>query len=139
MPKRFLYEVRISEAELAELELGQEITCAENFEAGQKVDVRGVSKGRGFAGVVKRHHYSTGISSHGTHEFFRHGGAMSAGTYPGRILPGKKMAGHMGDERVTQLGLCIEQIDAERNLIFVSGSVPGHNNGLVRIRVSVKR
>ncbi len=137
-PKRCLYEVRISETELAELELGQQITCAESFEAGQKIDVRGVSKGRGFAGVVKRHHYATGISSHGTHEFFRHGGAMSAGTYPGRILPGKKMAGHMGDERVTQLGLRIEQIDAERNLIFVAGSVPGHNNGLVRIRLSVK-
>ncbi len=138
-PKRFLYEVRISETELAELELGQQITCAESFEAGQKIDVRGVSKGRGFAGVVKRHHYATGISSHGTHEFFRHGGAMSAGTYPGRILPGKKMAGHMGDERVTQLGLRIEQIDAEWNLIFVAGSVPGHNNGLVRIRLSVKQ
>ncbi len=138
-PKRFLYEVRLSEQDLAELELGQEITCAESFEAGQKVDVRGVSKGRGFAGVVKRHNFKTHSSTHGTHEFFRHGGAMSAGTYPGRILPGKKMAGHMGAARVTQLGLRIERIDAERNLIFVSGSVPGHRNGLVRIRASVKK
>ncbi len=138
-PKRFLYEVRLSEQDLAELELGQEITCAESFEAGQKVDVRGVSKGRGFAGVVKRHHYSMHSSTHGTHEFFRHGGAMSAGTYPGRILPGKKMAGHLGDARVTQLGLRIERIDAERNLVFVTGAVPGHKNGLVRIRASIKK
>ncbi len=138
-PKRFLYEVRVTEQDLAELELGQEITCAESFEAGQKVDVRGVSKGRGFAGVVKRHNYSTHGSTHGTHEFFRHGGAMSAGTDPGRILPGTKMAGHMGDARVTQLGLRIERIDADRNLIFVSGAVPGHKNGLVRIRASVKK
>ena len=115
-PKRFLYEVRVTEQDLAELELGQEITCAESFEAGQKVDVRGV-----------------------THEFCRHGGAMSAGTDPGRILPGTKMAGHMGDARVTQLGLRIERIDADRNLIFVSGAVPGHKNGLVRIRASVKK
>ena len=138
-PKRFLYEVRLSEQDLAELELGQEITCAESFEAGQKVDVRGVSKGRGFAGVVKRHHYSMHSSTHGTHEFFRHGGAMSAGTYPGRILPGKKMGGHLGDARVTQLGLRIERIDAERNLVFVTGAVPGHKNGLVRIRASIKK
>ena len=138
-PKRFLYEVRLSEQDLAELELGQQITCAESFEAGQKVDVRGVSKGRGFAGVVKRHNYSMHSSTHGTHEFFRHGGAMSAGTYPGRILPGKKMAGHLGDARVTQLGLRIERIDAERNLVFVSGAVPGHKNGLVRIRASIKK
>jgi large subunit ribosomal protein L3 len=138
-PKRFLYEVRLSEQELAELELGQEISAAESFEAGQKVDVRGVSKGKGFAGVVKRHNYKTHSSTHGTHEFFRHGGAMSAGTYPGRILPGKKMAGHMGDARVTQVGLRIERIDAERNLVFVSGSVPGAKNSLVRIRTSVKK
>ncbi len=138
-PKRFLYEVRLSEQDLAEFELGQEITCAESFEAGQKVDVRGVSKGRGFAGVVKRHNFKTASSTHGTHEFFRHGGAMSAGTYPGRILPGKKMAGHMGAARVTQLGLRIERIDAERNLIFVTGAVPGSKNGLVRIRASVKK
>ena len=138
-PKRFLYEVRLSEQELAELELGQEISAAESFEAGQKVDVRGVSKGKGFAGVVKRHNYKTHSSTHGTHESFRHGGAMSAGTYPGRILPGKKMAGHMGDARVTQVGLRIERIDAERNLVFVSGSVPGAKNSLVRIRTSVKK
>ena len=138
-PKRFLYEVRLSEEELAELELGQEITCAGSFEQGQAVDVHGVSKGRGFAGVVKRHHYTTHGATHGTHEFFRHGGAMSAGTYPGRILPGKKMAGHMGAARVTQLGLRIERIDPERNLIFLTGAIPGHKNGLVRIRPAVKQ
>lgn len=137
-PRRFLYEVRLSEQELSELELGQEITCAQSFEIGQKVDVRGTSKGHGFTGVVKRHNFAARGASHGAHEYFRHGGAMSAGTSPGRILPGKKMAGHMGAERVTQLGVRVERIDADQNLIFLAGSVPGHRNGLVRIRASVK-
>ena len=136
--KRFLYEVRLSAAELEALEDGQQITAGSEFEAGQKVDVRGVSKGRGFAGVVKRHGFQMASSTHGTHEFFRHGGALSAGTYPGRILKGKKMAGHMGNERATTLGLRLERVDAERGLLFVRGSVPGHRNGLVRIRGSVK-
>ena len=76
--------------------------------------------------------------THGTHEFFRHGGAMSAGTYPGRIIKGKKMAGHMGDERVTQIGLTVEKIDADKNLLFVRGAVPGARDGLVRIKVSTR-
>ncbi len=125
-PKRFLYEVRVPAERL------------ESLEAGQKIDVQGVSKGRGFAGVVKRHGFQMHSATHGTHEYFRHGGAMSAGTYPGRILKGKKMAGHMGNEKITTLGLRIERLDAERGLIFVRGAVPGHRNGLVRIRSSVK-
>ena len=136
--RRFLYEVRASAEEVEALEAGQEIKVDSQFEAGQKVDVRGISKGRGFAGVVKRHGFQMASATHGTHEYFRHGGAMSAGTYPGRILKGKKMAGHMGSERVTTLGLRIERIDAEHGLMFVRGSVPGSRNGLVRIRGSVK-
>ncbi len=137
-PKRFLYEVRVPAEQLESLEAGQQITADSQFEAGQKIDVQGVSKGRGFAGVVKRHGFQMHSATHGTHEYFRHGGAMSAGTYPGRILKGKKMAGHMGNEKITTLGLRIERLDAERGLIFVRGAVPGHRNGLVRIRSSVK-
>ena len=136
-PKRVLFEVRLSEDELGELELGSDIDLSA-FEAGQRVDVTGRSKGRGFTGVVKRHGFSMARKSHGTHEFFRHGGAMSAGTYPGRVIKGKKMAGQHGNARVTTLGLRVERVDTEQGLIFLRGSVPGHTNALVRIRPSVR-
>ena len=135
-PRRFLFEVRLSPEEVEGLEVGQEIRCGETFEPGKKVDVRGVSKGRGFTGVVKRWGFKTASASHGTHEAFRHGGAQSAGTYPGHILRGKKMAGQYGNERVTVLGLRVEKVDAERNLLFIRGGIPGHRNGLVHVRPS---
>ncbi len=135
-PKRVLFEVRLSEEELAALEVGQELGCS-TFEEGQDVDLSGTSKGRGFSGVVRRHNFQTHSQTHGTHEYYRHGGAMSAGTYPGRILPGKKMAGQHGNTRTTMRGLKVVKIDAEKNLLFISGSVPGHRNGLVRIRPAV--
>lgn len=134
---RHLFECRVGADELEGLEVGSAID-ASRFEAGQKVDVSGRTKGRGFTGVIKRHNYRTSKKTHGTHEFFRHAGGLSAGTYPGRILPGKKMAGHDGDKRVTTIGLRVERVDAERNLIFVRGAVPGHPNALVRIRSSVR-
>ncbi|MCE2391610.1 MAG: 50S ribosomal protein L3 [Proteobacteria bacterium] len=137
-PKRVLFEVRLEGEELDQLEVGQEIGLAEAFAEIRRVDVTGRSKGRGFTGVIKRHGFSTSSKSHGTHEFFRHAGALSAGTYPGRIVKGKKMAGHMGDEQVTTLGLRVEKIDAERHLIYLRGAVPGHSNGLVRIRPAVR-
>jgi large subunit ribosomal protein L3 len=133
-PKRFLYEVRLSPEEAEPLELGQDVSIAGTFEAGQKVDVMGTTKGRGFTGVVKRWSFSTHGSTHGTHEYFRHGGAVSAGSYPGRILPGKKMAGQYGNERVTTRGLRVVRVDADRNLLFIRGAVPGHRNGIVRVR-----
>jgi large subunit ribosomal protein L3 len=136
-PKRVLFEVRLTPEELAALEVGQAVTAGV-FEAGQRVDVTGRTKGRGFAGVVKRHGVIGARASHGTHEDFRHIGSMGAGTYPGRVIPGKRMAGHLGDERVTTLGLRVEKVDAEKNLIFVRGAVPGHTNALVRIRRAVR-
>jgi large subunit ribosomal protein L3 len=136
-PKRVLFEVRLTPEELAGLEVGQAITAGV-FEAGQRVDVTGRTKGRGFAGVVKRHGVIGARASHGTHEDFRHIGSMGAGTYPGRVIRGKRMAGHLGDERVTTLGLRVEKVDAEKNLIFVRGAVPGHTNALVRIRRTVR-
>ncbi len=135
--KRVLYEVRLPAEEVEALEVGQTIS-ADQFAEVAKVDVSGTSKGRGFAGVIKRHGFGRAKSTHGTHEFFRHGGAMSAGTYPGRVIPGKKMAGHMGAEAVTQIGLALEKVDAERNLLFVRGAVPGHRHGLVRVRRSTR-
>lgn len=137
-PRRQLFEVRLSEEEVEGFEVGQEVGLNDAFSEVKKVDVIGTSKGRGFAGVIKRHNFGRSKMTHGTHEFFRHGGAMSAGTYPGRIIKGKKMAGHMGDERVTQIGLTVEKIDADKNLLFVRGAVPGARDGLVRIKVSTR-
>ena len=137
-PKRVLFEVRLTAEELEALAVGQAVDLS-LFEEGQRVDVTGRSKGHGFTGVVKRHGFGTAKKTHGTHEFFRHAGALGAGTYPGRIVKGKKMAGQDGNERVTTLGLRIEKIDTERNLLFLRGSVPGHRNGLVRIRSAVRK
>ena len=137
-PRRELFEVRLSAEDVEGLEVGQELGVGDAFADVKKVDVIGTSKGRGFAGVIKRHGYGRSKMTHGTHEFFRHGGAMSAGTDPGRIIKGKKMAGHMGDARVTQIGLTVEKVDAEKNLLFVRGAVPGHRDGLVRIKVSTR-
>lgn len=136
-PKRMLVEVPIDEKALEAYELGQ-VLPLEGYEVGQHIDVIGKSKGRGFAGVVKRHGFPTRGHAHGAHEVFRHGGAMSAGTFPGRIRKGLRMAGHMGDGRVTQLNVRVERVDSEKNLVYVRGAVPGHNNGYVRIRPTVK-
>jgi large subunit ribosomal protein L3 len=136
-PKRVLAEVAVDPKELANYEVGQEVT-AQGYEAGQRVDVIGTSKGRGFTGVVKRHGFPTRSPSHGTHESFRHGGAVSSGTFPGRIKKGLRMAGHSGNSRVTQLNLRVEKVDQAKNLIYVGGAVPGPADGFVRIRPTVK-
>ena len=132
-PKRLLVEVAVEAKELESYQIGQQLTC-EGYQAGQHVDVIGTTKGRGFTGVVKRHGFPTRSPSHGNHESFRHGGAVSSGTFPGRIKKGLRMAGHYGDSRVTQLNLVVERVDAAKNLIYVRGGVPGHPNGFVRIR-----
>ncbi len=137
-PRRVLYEVRAAPEELEGLEVGQEIGVEGNFEAGTWVDVAGRSKGRGFTGVAKRWNFKLQGRSHGVHEYTRHGGAVSAGTYPGRIFKGKKMAGHSGNVRVTTLNLRIERVEPEKNLLFLRGAVAGPARGLVRIRPAVR-
>ncbi len=98
---------------------------------GDLLKVSGRSKGRGFAGVVKRHHFAGGPKTHGQSDRHRAPGSVGAGTFPGRVLKGKHMAGHMGDDRVTALNLKVLSVDAERNLLLVRGAVPGANGGLV--------
>jgi large subunit ribosomal protein L3 len=132
-----LRECRVTPEQLDAYEIGQEIDGT-IFEVGQRVDVIGNSKGRGTAGVVKRHGFAVKRRTHGTHESFRHGGSIGAGSYPGRVLKGLKMAGRMGNTRTTTLNLEVARVDAERGLLFVNGSVPGHNNAIVRVRKSVK-
>jgi large subunit ribosomal protein L3 len=135
--KRVLFEVRVSPEELEKLELGALVDVSV-FQAGQRVDVVGRTRGRGFSGVVRRHGMKAQRGSHGTHEFFRHVGSQGAGTFPGRVIPGKRMAGQYGNERVTTLGLRVERVDAERGLIYLRGGLPGHTNALVRIRPAVR-
>jgi large subunit ribosomal protein L3 len=108
------------------------------FEAGDRVDVTGVSKGKGYAGVIKRHGYGRTAMSHGGGPVHRHQGSMGSGTDPSRVLPGKKMAGHMGDEQVTILNLDVVKADAELGVILVRGAVPGSRGNLVYVRNSVK-
>jgi large subunit ribosomal protein L3 len=122
----------------ADLVVGAEVKVADLFQEGDLVDVTGVSKGRGYQGVVKRHGFSGFPATHGTHEYFRHGGSIGNRTHPGRVLKNKRMAGHMGDERVTAQNLAVVGVRAEDNVLLVRGAVPGGKNGLLFIRPAVK-
>ncbi len=135
-PKRWLLESRLTAEEAEGLESGGVIKV-DIFEVGQRVDAIGTSKGRGFSGVVRRHGYAIKKRTHGTHEAFRHAGSIGAGSSPGKVIKGMKMAGQMGNARVTTRNLEVIRVDIERNLIFVRGAVPGHNNALVKIRKAV--
>ena len=136
-PQRQLHESRLGEEELESFQVGQDVKV-DLFSEGQRVDVIGTSKGRGTTGVVKRHGFKIKRRTHGTHEFFRHAGAIGAGAYPGKVIKGMKMPGRLGNSRVSALNLEVVRVDPERNLLFLRGGVPGHNNAVVRIRASVK-
>ena len=129
-PKRTLREFRIEKVE--GYEVGQEIK-ADLFDVGEKIDVSGVSKGKGFAGVMKRYHFGGQQFSHGTSVMHRHGGSSGAISYPGRVFPGKRMPGHMGSEKVTVKNLMVMAVDAENGLLLVKGAVPGAKDGLVAL------
>ncbi|HEY6394047.1 MAG TPA: 50S ribosomal protein L3 [Candidatus Binataceae bacterium] len=117
-----------------ELKLGQAISAAEVFKAGDQVDVAGVSKGHGFAGVIKRHHFAGFPGSHGTHEYFRHGGSIGNRSYPGRVRKGLRMPGQMGNELASVLNLQVVEVMPEDNAILVSGAVPGADGSIVIVR-----
>jgi large subunit ribosomal protein L3 len=119
------------------LEVGQVIK-SDLFERGQLVDVTGTSKGRGFQGGVKRHGFRGGPKTHGQSDRQRAPGSIGASATPGRVWKGMKMAGRMGNDRVTQLNMEVLQVDPDRNLLVIKGSVPGHNRALVVIRHAVK-
>ena len=135
-PRRHLTEVRTSDA--AEYTLGQELTVEGTFEAGQKIDVVGTSKGKGFAGVMKRHNFSGVGASHGAHRNHRKPGSIGGASTPGRVFKGQRMPGRMGGERVTLQNLTVQAIDAEKGLILVKGAVPGARGRLVFVRNAVK-
>jgi len=135
--QRFAKEFRVSKDAAAAYTPGQVLT-ADLFEKGETVDVTGTSKGRGFAGVMKRYNFAGFIRTHGTHEFFRHGGSIGTRLTPGFVFKGKKMPGHMGSERVTIQNLTVEGVDVDKNVVLVRGGIPGANGSLVMLRKAVK-
>jgi large subunit ribosomal protein L3 len=135
-PRRHLVELRTADA--GDYSAGQELKPDEVFTQGQRIDVIGVSKGKGFAGVMKRHGFSGLGASHGTERKHRSPGSVGACATPGRVFKGLRMAGHMGHERVTVLNLEVARIDPERNLVLVRGAVPGPKGGLVMLRSAIQ-
>jgi large subunit ribosomal protein L3 len=135
-PRRHVTEVRTSDAET--YTVGQELTVDATFAAGQLVDVVGTSKGKGFAGVMKRHNFHGVSASHGAHRNHRKPGSIGASSTPSRVFKGMKMAGRMGGDRVTVLNLKVHAVDAEKGLLLVKGAVPGARGRLVFVRNAVK-
>jgi large subunit ribosomal protein L3 len=134
-PSRTLVELRVDD--LSSFELGQVIK-ADVFAAGDKVDATGISKGRGFSGVMARHNFSGQNATHGNHKKHRAPGAIGACATPSRVFKGMRMAGQYGNTKVTTLNLSVVEGDAERNLILIKGAVPGANGGVVFLRNAVK-
>ena len=134
-PRRHVAEVRTADA--AEYTPGQQL-AVDIFEAGQLVDVVGTSKGKGFAGVMKRHNFKGVSASHGAHRNHRKPGSIGASSTPSRVFKGMRMAGRMGGERVTVLNLTVHAVDAEKGLLLVKGAVPGARGRIVYVRNAVK-
>jgi large subunit ribosomal protein L3 len=131
-----LKEFRLED--VSQYQVGQEIKAVDLFKAGDRVDVSGTSKGHGFTGVIKRWSFSGFPGSHGTHEYFRHGGSIGNRSFPGRVRKGKKMAGHWGNERISVQNLEVVDIRPEADLILIKGAVPGARQGIVVVRQAMK-
>jgi large subunit ribosomal protein L3 len=135
-PARHLVEIRVEDP--SAYTVGQEIRIADLFEAGTKADVSGVSKGKGFAGVMERHNFSGQGGSHGNHKKHRAPGSIGACATPARVFKGMRMAGRLGGERVTTLNIDIVGVDGERDLLLLGGAVPGPKGAVVLVREAVK-
>ena len=136
-PHRHLVELRVDDPDA--YELGQEITIADVLEVGQRADATGISKGKGFAGVIKRHDFKGQGASHGVHRVHRAPGSIGACATPARVFKGKRMPGRMGGDQTTVLNLDVVQIDAERNVLLLKGAVPGPKGAVVVVREAVKK
>ncbi len=136
-PHRHLVELRVDDPDA--YELGQEITIADVLEVGQRADATGISKGKGFAGVIKRHGFKGQGASHGVHKVHRAPGSIGACATPARVFKGKRMPGRMGGDQTTVLNLDVVQIDAERNVLLLKGAVPGPKGAVVVVREAVKK
>jgi large subunit ribosomal protein L3 len=135
-PSYHLMEFRLEEVD--GVEAGQEVTV-DLFKPGDIVDVTGFSKGKGFAGVIKRHGFRGANASRGTHEYFRHGGSVGANSFPAHVFKGHRMPGHHGDQRVTIQNITVMDVKEDQNLILLRGGLPGSRHGLVFIRRAVKK
>lgn len=135
---RTLKEIRVEAGLLATYEEGKALTAGDLFKAGDMVDVQGTSKGRGFAGVMKRHNMSGFKASHGVHEYYRHGGSIGTRLTPGMTFKGVKMPGQYGNTTASVQNLRLVRLDAERNLVYILGGVPGPNGGTVLIKKATK-
>jgi large subunit ribosomal protein L3 len=135
-PLRFLREFRVKDPQVNE---GDKLVVNEIFDVGERVDIVGTSKGKGFQGVVKRHGFAGGPKTHGQSDRLRAPGSIGATTTPGRVFKGMRGPGHMGSERVTVQNLRVEYVDADRNLLGVRGAIPGPKGGVVMIKEARKR
>jgi len=135
-PHRHVVEVRVEDPDA--YELGQTITIADVLEEGKKADVTGVSKGKGFAGVMKRHNFKGQGASHGVHKVHRAPGAIGACATPARVFKGKRLPGRMGGDQVTTMNLDVIQVDADRNLLLLRGAIPGPKGAVIVVRRAVK-
>ena len=138
-PQRFVREVRLDETDAQSYELGKPVDLAQVFKKGDFIDVCGTSKGKGYQGVMKRHHMPGFRDTHGTHEFFRHGGSIGCRLTPGRVHKGKRMSGHMGNVRRTVQNLVVMDVLPTENLLLVRGAVPGAANGYLILCASKKK
>jgi large subunit ribosomal protein L3 len=137
-PMTRLKEFRVDTEGLSGYETGTEVPIG-LFEPGDFVDVTGVSIGKGYAGVMKRHNFAGAPGGHGTHEFFRHGGSIGNNTTPGRTLKGKKMAGQMGNKKVTVQSLKVVEVRGDTNIVMIEGALPGPRNGYLILKKAVKK
>ena len=138
--RRFVREMRVSAQTLEKYDVGQEISLADlELNPGDLVDVVGTSKGKGFQGVMKRYNFAGFPASHGTSEYYRHGGSIGCRKWPGRVFKGQKMPGQMGSRRVTTQNVKVAEVRAEENILILQGAVPGAKNGYVSIRPAIKK
>ena len=138
-PTQEIIEFRLSAENVEKYSIGQSLKPSEFFSEGQLVDVCGTSKGRGFTGVMRRHNFKgSRTSTHGTHEYQRHGGAIGTNMTPGRVFPGLRMPGQHGNARSTVINLRVAKVIDESNIVLVEGGVPGSRNGIVTVRGAVK-
>jgi large subunit ribosomal protein L3 len=136
--KRVVKELRCDPEFASKWDVGQPLKIDEIFEAGQRVDARGTTRGRGFTGVMRRWNFAGAVDSHGTHEYRRHPGSIGTNMTPGRTLPNLKMGGQYGNETVSILNVKVARVDPEKHLLLLEGAVPGTRNGLVLVRRAVK-
>ena len=138
-PKRCVREVRLTPEEVGQFQVGQTLSVSQVFKAGDIIDIIGTSRGKGFQGVMKKYHFSGFRGSHGTHEYFRHGGSVGCRLTPGHVHKGKRMPSQMGNKRVTVQNVEIFEILPEKNLILLKGGVPGAPLSYVMLRHGAKR